>query len=173
MRYFLWIDGKEAGPYQPELIREMFSHGKITFVTPALPEDRTGEWLSMDNFPGLIRSAMPHESPTINQKTENKINAHQVEEILFKESSVEKPGVASVLSAIAIFELILSPIVGIVEGSENPFAGCMIFICGFTGGLILLGFSRIIEHSFESAQRLRRIESLLLKAIDKTTRPKT
>jgi hypothetical protein len=163
MRYFLWIDGKEAGPYEPELIREMFNHGKITFVTPALPEDRTGEWLPMDNFSGVIKSAMPRESPTL----------HQVEEILFKETSVEKPGVVSVLSAIAIFELILSPIVGIAEGSENPFTGCMIFFCGFTGGLILLGFSRVIEHSFESAQRLRRIESLLLKAIDKTTLPKT
>jgi hypothetical protein len=33
MKYFLWIDGKQAGPYEPEQIREMLGKGRIAAVT--------------------------------------------------------------------------------------------------------------------------------------------
>ena len=167
MKFFLLIDGKEAGPFEPEQIREMLGAGKITFVTLAMPENHSVDWLPIDNFPKVIGSATPPESPTTNQNTEGKPSPHQVEKILFAESSVEFSGVASTLSTIAILELILSPIAGLIVGGSNggnAITGFEIFICGFTGGLILLGFARVIEHSYESAQRLRQIERLLLKA---------
>ncbi len=79
---------------------------------------------------------------------------------------IEKSGVASALSCIAVMELVAAPIAGSIVGKDNTFFGWMIVLSGLMSGLILLGFSRVIEHLFESAQRLRRIEILLQKASD-------
>jgi hypothetical protein len=109
----------------------------------------------------------PDPSPvdtSANQAAQDKAISHQEEEVLFKESSVEESDVAMVLTIVAALELIAAPIAGLVVGSDNTFGGVAIFIGGFTGGLILLGFARVIDHSYEQAQRMRRIESLLLKA---------
>jgi DNA-directed RNA polymerase subunit RPC12/RpoP len=79
---------------------------------------------------------------------------------------IEKSGVADALSVIAVLELIAAPIAGLIVGQDNTFFGWMIVLSGLMSGLILLGFARVIEHLFESAQRLRRIEILLQKASD-------
>ena len=82
---------------------------------------------------------------------------------------VEGSGVAGALTAIAVLEFIASPIAGVVVGSESTSLGWLVFVCGVNSGLILLGFGRVIEHLYESAQRLRQIEMLLQKAHDDKT----
>jgi DNA-directed RNA polymerase subunit RPC12/RpoP len=84
---------------------------------------------------------------------------------------IEESYVASVLSFIAVLELIAAPFAGFIVGHDNTLFGWMVFLSGLMGGLILLGFARVIEHLFESAQRLRRIEILLQKASDAKLRP--
>jgi hypothetical protein len=106
----------------------------------------------------------PPVDTSANQVAQDKASSHQVEEVLFKESSVEESVVAMALTVVAALELIAAPIAGLVVGSDNTFRGVAIFTGGFTGGLILLGFAKVIDHSYEQAQRMRRIERLLLKA---------
>jgi hypothetical protein len=79
---------------------------------------------------------------------------------------IEESGVALFLNIIAAIELIAAPVAGIVVGQENTPVGWMIFLSGLIGGLILLGFARVVEHLYESAQRLRRIEIIIQKASD-------
>ena len=80
-----------------------------------------------------------------------------------KGSYHEEPvsGVADVLSFFAYAELICSPIAGLSIGQENGFLGWIIFLSGIVGGLILLGFSKIIQYLYESVRCLRKIETLL------------
>ena len=78
-----------------------------------------------------------------------------------RQKSIESSGVATALTIIAVMELIASPIAGIAIGSENTSVGWLVFVSGVISGLILLGFARVIAHSYESAQRLYRIEVLL------------
>src|ERR1017187_2636260 len=180
MKFFLWIDGKQDGPFEPEQIRAMLGEGRIAAVTLGCPEDGTGEWKPISSYEGIVEppqcseptpdplpAQAPNPPPTdtsAKQETENKASPHQVEEVLFKESSVEESVVAMALTVVAALELIAAPIAGLVLGSDNTFGGVAIFIGGFTGGLILLGFAKVIDHSYEQAQRMRRIERLLLKA---------
>ena len=62
MKYFLWINGKQKGPYDPEQIREMLERCSITAVTLGHPEGGTGEWSPISEFPGVIESPKPSES---------------------------------------------------------------------------------------------------------------
>lgn len=54
MKYFLWINGKQDGPYEPEQIREMIEKGSIAAVTLARREDSTGDWHPINSFPEVI-----------------------------------------------------------------------------------------------------------------------
>ena len=65
------------------------------------------------------------------------------------------------LLGISVLEFIAAPIAGLAVGSENTSAGWSIFLGGVISALILLGFAKVIEHLYESAQRLRHIELLL------------
>lgn len=58
MRYFLWINDKKEGPYEPEQIRLILDKGEVAPVTLALPEDGTDEW-TPTYLPGLIEPAKP------------------------------------------------------------------------------------------------------------------
>ena len=171
MRYFLWIKEKQTGPFNLDQIVALFEIGTITPATLCFEEDGVGDWTAISRFPQIMNAAPPaHTSvnQTVKSTVQNKVESHRVEEILFKETSVEKSAVAEFLSIIAIIEIVLSPIVGLVIGAnENAQLGWLIFVSGITGGLILLGFARVVEYLYESAQRLRRIEVLLLKANNK------
>ena len=70
-------------------------------------------------------------------------------------------GVANWLSFFAYVELICSPIAGLSIGRADGAQGWIIFLCGIGGGLILLGFSRIIQYLYKSVRYLRKIETLL------------
>jgi hypothetical protein len=59
MKYVLWINGKEEGPYDKSQIVEMLSNGKITDRTRCLPEDRGGYWQPIRKVPGLLEGAAP------------------------------------------------------------------------------------------------------------------
>ena len=75
-------------------------------------------------------------------------------------------GIASALEVIAVLEFIAAPIAGLGVGSDNTFAGWVIFLSGVISGLIFFGFAAIIRHLHQSAQRLHRIEILIQNSHD-------
>jgi hypothetical protein len=83
---------------------------------------------------------------------------------------IEDSGVAKALTIIAALEFVGSPIAGLSVGSGyngNEEAGWIVFLGGVISGLILLGFARVIQNTFESSQRLRRLEMLMERDYDK------
>ena len=80
---------------------------------------------------------------------------------------LEESGVALALFILGAIELAAAVIAGPLVGlTQSVSLGWLIFASGVTSGLILLGFAKVIDHLYESAQRLRRIESLLQEAKD-------
>jgi DNA-directed RNA polymerase subunit RPC12/RpoP len=82
-------------------------------------------------------------------------------------------GVSIALTIVALLGFGVAVIGGLVVGfgepymnNGNPNVGWLVFGCGALSGLILLGFARVIEYSFQSAQRLQRIESLMQRSYD-------
>jgi hypothetical protein len=59
--------------------------------------------------------------------------------------------------------------VGIAYSTSTgrPEIGWLIFCSGILSGLVLLGFARVIQNTFESSQRLRRLEILMERDYDK------
>ena len=168
MKYFLWIDGNQDGPFDLELIREMLADGQILNVTLALPEDGVGEWQPLSKYSGIVEPPKPPEplpTPPLPSTT-----APKALEPEFSLPKIEGSELASFLTFIGALELIASPIAGFVIGtsigSDSEAFGWMIFIGGFTGGLVILGFAQIIANTFASSQRLRRIEMLIQKMHD-------
>jgi hypothetical protein len=91
--------------------------------------------------------------------------------IIDKLQTGENSSVAFALTFFAVLDFIGAVIggyaVGVGDGdNSNGELGWLIFLCGVLSGLILLGFARVIEYSFQSAQRLRRIEMLIQKSFD-------
>jgi hypothetical protein len=80
--------------------------------------------------------------------------------------AIEDSVVASALTIIAVLEFIGAPVAGFAVGSEDRFAGWIVFVGGVISGLILLGFARVIQNTFESSQRLKRIEMLMERSYD-------
>jgi|ERR1017187_6076369 hypothetical protein len=54
MKLFLWIDGKQDGPFEPEQIRAMLNGGSITAVTLGCPDDGTGEWKPISSYEEIV-----------------------------------------------------------------------------------------------------------------------
>jgi hypothetical protein len=85
------------------------------------------------------------------------------------EAAIKDSGVALLLKAVAILEIVASAIAGfsegVIGGSGAAQRGWLIFAAGAIGGLVLAGFGCVIDHSYECAQRLRRIEDLLREAV--------
>ena len=84
----------------------------------------------------------------------------------FELPPIEDSLVSGGLTFIAVLELIGSVIGGLVAGSDNTLTGWLVFLGGFVSGLILLGFARVIQNTFESSQRLRRLEMLMERSYD-------
>lgn len=160
MKYFLWIDGKQDGPFEPEAIREMLDGGHIHNVTLALPEDGGGEWSPIKSFPGVIEPPKPLE-PVVAPSPPAPIPVP-----VFSLPPIEESSVATVLTVIAALEFIAAPIAGLGIGSDDALIGWLVFVSGVISGLILLGFAQVVEHTSESSQRLRRIEILIQKGND-------
>lgn len=75
--------------------------------------------------------------------------------------------VAQVLTLIGGLQLLAAPIAGLVVGQEESVTtGLLVFASGLISGLILVGFGRVIQHTYESAQRLRDILLILSKDSD-------
>ena len=73
---------------------------------------------------------------------------------------------------IAILEFIAAPLVAISLGQRDGQLAIVIFVSSILSGLFLLGFARVIDCLYESAQRLRKIEYLLQKAENDKMPPK-
>jgi len=59
VKYLLWIDEKDEGPYAKTQIIELLAGGKITKQTLCLPEDGNGDWQPVGVVPGLLGGAGP------------------------------------------------------------------------------------------------------------------
>jgi hypothetical protein len=150
MKYFLWIGEKQDGPYNASQIIEMLLSGTITKQTLYLPEGSSSDWEPLSKiYASLFAEAYP-----------------QPAQPQFRLPAIEDSGVAKALTIIAALELIGSPIVGLGVGSDNAGVGWLVFISGEISGLILLGFARVIQNTFESSQRLRRLEMLMQRSYD-------
>jgi len=154
VRYFLWIDSKQDGPYEPAKIRALMDSSQITEATLAHPEDGMGDWLPISSYPQIFE--IPKPTPALPAATTK-----------FTLPPVEDSAVASALTIIAVLELIAAPIAGLGVGSDNTEVGWVVFVSGVISGLILLGFARVIQNTFESSQRLRRLEMLIERDYDK------
>lgn len=85
-------------------------------------------------------------------------------EVPAKPHFVETPtsGVATLLEIFAYVELLAAPIAGYVLGQEtSATVGWSIFITCFVSGLMLLGFSRLVEYGWKATRTLESIEKLL------------
>ena len=80
-----------------------------------------------------------------------------------KLTDIQNSSVASFLQVFAVFDFIGAVIGGFVGGDDNTLVGWLIFLSGVLSGLFLLGFASVIQSSFETAQRLRRIEFIIVK----------
>jgi hypothetical protein len=150
MKYLLWIDEKDEGPYDKPQIVEMLSRSKITKETLCLPEDGNGDWKPIGSVPGLLDKDSPPPAPAVAPGAE-----------------VKDSGIGLVLKVIAALGIVASAGIGfsegVIGGSGDAQRGWLIFAAGATGGLVLAGFGCIIDHSYECAQRLCRLEDLIQK----------
>lgn len=164
-KYFLWIDEKQDGPYEPEQIREMLDKGGISGSTLCHPENGSGGWTPISYVQDIVRS-LKHPVPP----TPKAALAPGLPPIL-------NSRVAGVLTLFAVLEFIGAVFGGFVAtagtgDNSNPGLGGSIFVCGILSGVLFLGFARVVENSFQSAQRLQRIEALIQKRLnDKASAP--
>jgi hypothetical protein len=139
MKYLLWINEKDEGPFDKAQIAVMLLQRTITKKTLCLPEDGNGEWQPVGMVPELLDRPRPEVW-----------------------GPVEGSLVAMVLMCIGLLELLCSVIAGLMVGAlDSATSGWVVFAGGVISGLLLIGFARIIDHTYESAQRLRRMEALL------------
>jgi hypothetical protein len=54
MKYFLWVDSKQAGPYEEQQIRDMIKSGRITALTLGHIADGGGEWNQIGSFFNVV-----------------------------------------------------------------------------------------------------------------------
>ena len=90
----------------------------------------------------------------------------------FKLPPVDDSHLAGFLTLIAALEFFASPIAGLIIGSDDhgsEVKGLLVFLSGVISGLILLGFARVIQNTFETSQRLRRLELLMERDYDKNS----
>jgi DNA-directed RNA polymerase subunit RPC12/RpoP len=85
---------------------------------------------------------------------------------------IENSLVATAFTMIAILEFIAAPLVAISLGQRDGQLAIVIFVSSILSGLFLLGFARVTDCLYESAQRLRKIEYLLQKAENDKMQPK-
>ena len=166
MKYLLWIDGKQNGPYESERIRELLLEGRVASVTLCHQENGVGEWCPISDFPEITNPPKPPEP--ITPPIESPASTTAITKPAFSLPPIETPGVASALTFFAVLDFIGGFVGGLMVGTAeyhpNPGLGLLIFVSGVLSGLILLGFAAIVENTKESAQRLRRIEVLIFKA---------
>jgi hypothetical protein len=161
MNYFLWIDDKQQGPYEAKQVIDMLTNGTITGKTLCCPQGFE-EW-----NPVRTHLCFPTIRATEKERVVGECSPVATmpgppdEEALPVLYVVEESGVAVALKFVAALELISTPFACVGSGSAS--LGILIFMGGVTSGLILFGFAKVVEHLYESAQRLRRIEMLLLR----------
>jgi len=168
MKYYVRApgDSKMHGPYLLSDIREQISKGELR-------SDFEAHLAEGQSYGALKRSAAWMPLTTVYQ-LERGVGVGAQEAVLPQVLAVsrsirktEKSGVATALSAVAVLELVASPIAGIMLASQQAgYLGWMVFVSGVVSGLILLGFATVIDHLFEFVQRLREIEYLARKIAD-------
>ena len=92
----------------------------------------------------------------------NRRPTDEIPRLIYPYDSVDS-GIASAPAFFAVLDFIGAVIGGFIVGTDNVGDGCLVFTCGVFGGLVLLGFARIIKRVFECSQRLERIETIFEK----------
>lgn len=166
MKFYLWIDGKQDGPYEPEHIREMLDGGRVAATTLANPEGDGNAWNPLNSFQDFShRPTPPAQAPPPPPPPEPKPESKPApERVLLPD--VEDSGVAMAFTVLAVLDFMAAVIGGFAAGEEQPEIGWAFFASGVISGLFLLGFARVVENTSQSAQRLRRIELILLKGFE-------
>jgi len=156
MKYWLWINGSQQGPFDIQEIRDKLANG-LSPLTLFIPSQGPGDWGPLSSLTGLsvpipqvAQPATPTNPPTS--------PAVPISSSAYK---IEEPGIAQTFAIIAAFEFVASPIVGLLIGSNDQKLGFLIFIGGMLNGLFFSAFSHIITYLHATAERLRFIEMLL------------
>ena len=162
MKYFLWIDGKQSGPYESTQIREMVDDGRITLLhTLGRPEEGPSDWNPIGSFPdSTVIPKAPTPSFALTQET-----TRQPE---FSLPAIEDSKISVALDTIGTLTIIGAVLGGFGIGFGNSaFTGWVLFLSGLTSGLILLGLAAVIDNTNRSKQYLERIEKLLIQKFQK------
>lgn len=158
MRYYLWLNEKQDGPYHSDGIRRMLYEKKISELTLATPEHGNGEWIPINRIEEITSFPSPTPKPA------NKINESPISLPLVQSSTI-----AGILMVIASVDILGSLLGGFAIGSGsngNVIDGVCFGVGGVLGGLLLLGFACVIDNTSETSQRLNRIEMLIQKLVD-------
>ena len=114
-----------------------------------------GGWEKVGDVLAVAESAAPQPASVVTPK--------------FTLPQIERSAVATALTIIAVLEFVGAVIGGFAAGSGyqgNAEVGWLIFAGGVISGFILLGFAGVIQNTFESSQRLRRLEILMERSYD-------
>ena len=160
--YLLYINDGVEGTFTVEQIKELCRQGRVPVTAKLAAKTRFSYdapvlITSLSDFSDVSEHLVSVASPA--SESVSAVPAPT-------RPSVEQSGVATALTIIAFLELISAPIAGFGIGSNNAFVGWMVFVSGVISGLIFPGFARVIQHTFESSQRLRRIEMLIERRYD-------
>jgi hypothetical protein len=158
MKYFLWINETQEGPYEPEEIRRLLYQNKIPELTLGSPESG-GQWAPVNSIDEIIIRPKPStvQTPPMGY-------LHEPE---FSLPLIQDSYIAMALIVFATLDFIGAVIGGLVIGSDGNTTYAICFAAGgILGSLILLGFAKVIENTSNTAQRLYRIEILIGKSIN-------
>ena len=155
MKYFLWINGKQSGPYEPKQIREMIDSDHITLKTLGHPEEGSGDWNPIGSFPDS--TTVPQISIPVPAITSGTIKQPEL-----SLPAIEDSNISAALGIIGGLTIIGAVLGGLGLGfNHSAFAGWIFFLSGITSGLILLGLAAVVENTNHSKQYLKRIETLI------------
>jgi anti-anti-sigma regulatory factor len=117
-----------------------------------------------------LQTVLEQDSPKIYEQTKQKERLpefpHRSEsEIEILLPKMRASDISSLIFVFACLEIIGSMAAGLLIGlgEYNSELGWLVGVSGILSGLILLGFSKIIDNTYNSSQRLERIELIIQK----------
>ena len=82
MKYFLWRDGRQDGPFDEPKIKQLLDEGAITADTLAIPEDSSGGWEEVSSlFPEMFQPEEPKTPPSPSRPPEDEDEQRILEEL--------------------------------------------------------------------------------------------
>jgi hypothetical protein len=157
MKYWLWINGSQEGPFDLQEISDKLANG-LSPLTLCLPAQGPGDWgptSSLNLNPPLATppSAIPH-----NPQTQSSTSTPALAFI----APIPEPSIARIFSILATLAFIAGCISCLVSFNEKePRTGVIYFLLGILSALSNLAISHILNYLYVIAERLRYIEITL------------